>query len=339
MDIKIYKEKIKELLANTSISKNNIFEYDFSEYKDEFDEVFSFYQENLINNSKYGITPSVIFFNNNLTVNAKAGKDNSYYIISINMGTIVKLIEMFKEKTDLLDEENNKDFLEFEAFLDIPINNLMYQNAFHFTFYHEMAHLIQKSEFLENNLYEHLDNSNDFSERRHLLELDADEFSSISIGSHIIQYSEKMFGDDLTDEQFENLLVIACSSVFLYLLSFPSNIRKIHYDRFSHPHPVIRVLSIIFAIVSYCIESLQSKGTDITLNSKETVNKTFEFSKSLSESFFEGSNPISEFQESLEEEGLCILDYLTKYQNLKINDRTLAVYKWNQMVTKIKKSQ
>lgn len=337
MSIELYYTLTDELVKNNVITKNNIFDYDSSPYKDEFNNIFSFYQKNLIHNAKYGIVPSVLFFNNNFSINAMANKVNGYYVISLNMGTVVRLIEMFIEKPELLNEEDNSAFLKFETLLDNPINVLMYQNAIHFTFYHEMAHLIQKSQLLENNLYEHLDNLESFSELRHILELDADEFSAISIGAHLLQYAERMFGLDLTNEQIDNLLVISCSSVFLYILSFPSNRREIYYEKFTHPHPVIRITSIIFIVVGYCIETLKAKGIDMNLNSKEIVNKTLYFTKKISTHFFEDSNLISDYIKSLGDEGSNIMDYLTKYQELKDKDFSLAVNKWNLMV-KIKES-
>lgn len=330
MNTELYKKKKEELVANLPINPDSVFEYDTSLYADEFDDIFSFYHENLEHNSRYGITPNIVFFNTNFSFNAWASKHNSYYVISFNMGLIVSLIQMFREKPGLLDEKEQKEFVDFEKLLDNPIHILMYQNAIHFTFYHEMGHLIQKSDLLENRMLEHLDNSEEYSERRHLLELDADEFSSVSIGAHILQYAENMFGEKVTKSQFENLLIIACSSTFLYLLSFPSNQRKIHYEKFSHPHPVIRVMWIIFSIAGYCSRSLEAKGIKLGLDPKAIIDKTFDFCEQVSEYFFD-DDPMSKFMDSLQSEGLKIMAYLTKFQKLKENDRSLALYKWNQI--------
>lgn len=338
MNIELYKEGKKVLLDNTPLKEDYIFEYENSPYADEFDNIFSFYQENLERNAKYGIQPSIVFFNSNLSINAWASKHNDIYIISFNMGLVVSLIQSFREKVDLLTEENNKEFFDFEKYLDNPISILMHQNSVHFTFYHEMGHLIQKSDLLENRLYEHLDNSGEYSEIRHLLELDADEFSALSIGAHILQYAEKMFGANITKSQFENLIVISCSSVFLYLLSFKSYQREMYYEKFTHPHPIVRIMWIVFTIVGYCKRSLEAKGITLGLNGKSIVNKTFEFSKSISNQFFH-DDPIGDFNESLANEGKNIMAYLTKFQGLKENDKTLAVSKWNEVAQDIMKKK
>jgi hypothetical protein len=330
MNIDLYKRKTEEVINKTSIERKHLFEYDLSPYNEEFDDVFGFYQENLDLNAKYGIIPSIIFFNNNRTINAKAGKVDGYYIISMNMGLIVGLITMFENKVDLLKEEINKDFIDFEKILDSTIHHLMYQNAVHFTFYHEMAHLIQKSELLEYNLYEHLDNSQGFSERRHLLELDADEFSSISIGVHILDYVEKTFGKEFKSQQLEKLLIVACSSILIYLLNFKSYVRKIYFEEMSHPHPIIRIMWITFSIIGYCTRTLEAKGIKTNLTTKDVYNKTLDFSESVSDHFFD-NNPITEYKESIREAVLEMMSYMGKYQNLKNEDETLAVNKWNQL--------
>ncbi len=333
MNYESYRKKTEEVTDKTSTNKNHIFEYDLSPYTDEFDEVFGFYQENLGINEKYRIIPSVVFFNNNQTINAKAGKIDDYYIISLNMGLIVGLINIFRNKTDLIREESHKEFFDFEKSLDVPIHDLMYQNAVHFTFYHEMAHLIQKSEFLENYLYENLDNSQGFSERRHLLELDADEFSSLSIGVHILDYAEKTFGSEFNSEQLEKLIIISCSSIFIYFLNFKSYVRKIYFEKMSHPHPSIRIMWIAFSVIEYCTRTLEAKGKKINLTTKEVYNKTLDFSESIADQFFT-TNPVTEYKSSIGEVPLEMISYIGKYQNLKNGDKSLAVNKWNQLYKK-----
>jgi hypothetical protein len=76
LNIELYKEKKKELLDNTPLKADYIFEYDSSPYADEFNNVFSFYQEDLKHNARYGIEPSIVFFNSNLSINAWASKYN-----------------------------------------------------------------------------------------------------------------------------------------------------------------------------------------------------------------------------------------------------------------------
>lgn len=334
-----YLLKTKELINNTDILKTDVFDYEWSPYRDEFDDMFSFYQNTLDRDSKYGIAPSIFFFNNNLDVNAYAKKTLSeYYVISINKGTIGSLINMFVEKQESLSTILGEDFLNFEQSLDTSINILMYQNAVHFTFYHEEAHLIQKSKLLESTIYEDTQENSNYSLEKHILEIDADEFSSLSIGSHIFQYAETTFGGKITTSQWEKLIIIACSSAFLYILSLNSNKNKnMYYYERSHPHPVIRITWIVHTIVGYCVRNFIKSDPRHNLKVNDVVNKTLDFSKIISEHIYQDSL-ISNYIEVFEKEGVRIFDYLYKLEKLKQNDKSLAVSKWNLNVINIQKS-
>lgn len=329
-----YKKIIEEIVNNTSIPRDVIFDYELSPFKDEFDSAFEFYYEALLRNEYYGIEPSLLFFKNDFSINAAAGFGYGYYIIYIHMGTIHGLIKRFREQTDLIINSGNDNFVEFEKSLDVPINELMYQNAMHFTFYHEMAHLIQKSDLLENMLYEQSVNESDFSITNHLLELDADQFSSLCIGAHVLQYIKKIFGAELTNEQLENTLILICSSALFYILSFRTNKLEIYYKENTHPHPVIRISCIVFHIVGYVIQSLTKEGYSVEIDIKEIVNKCLDFSNKLSVNKFK-DNQIDNYINIVGREALNITGYLREIRELEAQDKTLASYKWNIMATKL----
>ena len=142
----------------------------------------------------------------------------------------------------------------------------MYQLTMHFTFYHELAHLVQKSEYLESHLYERPFEVEEFDLTRHKLEIDADSFSGISIASHIQQYALKHFGDDLDSNKMESLIQMFCSSALLYFLAFQSCKGEIYFYENSHPHPMIRILNFILTITNYLQQSPKLTERKITLN-------------------------------------------------------------------------
>ena len=250
------------------------------------------------------------------------------------MGTIFRLINMFKDKSGFLNNTNNEEFMQFERSLDSSINELMYQNAVHYIFYHEIAHLIQNSEFLESNLYEHLENMSEFSIRKHVLELDADEYSSICIGAHITQYAINNFGSNLTSGIFEKLLIIVCSSALLFMMTFQTNKKEIYYEEMSHPHPIIRITCIISVIVNYSLDNLRQQGINLQIDPKQVVAKTISFSSKVSVEIL-NENPIEIYQKQLEIEALNISKYIKKTNEIKEGDQTLAAYKWNIMARKL----
>lgn len=323
-----YRRVIAEVSKSAGIDANEIFDFENSPSKDEFDQIFTFYQETLLSNGGYGIEPSFLYFNTGFSANAQAKKAYNCYLISINMGMVVNLMNMFKGKFSLLEDTNNDDFVKFQTLLDTPINELMYQNAFHFTFYHEMAHLIQNSEFLDGALHERVETSVEYSIQRHNLELDADEFSALCIGAHTIQYAQHMFGSSLDTDKVEKLLTIVCSSALMYLLSFGTNSDDIYYEEKSHPHPIIRITRIVATTVHYSIQALTQIGFQLDLKPQRIIAEAIRFSNNISCKVL-GNNPIERYEQYLNTEKGNIEAYIRKTDDLRAGDASYAVYKWN----------
>lgn len=324
-------EVLSSLIEKNIISKSDIFDYNESPFKDEFESIDTFYQNNLLHySSRYEIWPCAIFINNDFSANAKAAKKEEFYIVSINMGTVFKLINYFYDNTDLINDDGLKEYQEFETHLDNPIHILLHQMALHFTFYHEMAHLVQRSDFLASTIFEDINNESNFSIERHVLELDADEFSAISIIAHVTDYGEKTFEEELTQEKMQILITIACSAILIYFLSFDSykNAKEIYTRETTHPHPAIRIIWIIITMVQYVNQDLIGRGHKFNLDEKDTVQRVLNFSKLVGIKIF-GDDTVSEFLESIETNLLKVATYLSELQHLKHTDPSLAVSKWN----------
>jgi hypothetical protein len=250
----------------------------------------------------------------------------------MNMGTVVRLMEMFKDNDNLLNIEVHNDLIVFEKLLDVPINVLMYQNLIHFTFYHELGHLIQKSDYLESGLFENIVTEEDFNFYRHVLELDADEYSTLSIGTHLIQYSDKIFGKTVSKEQFENLVVINGCSIFLYLRNFYSNIYELYYFEKTHPHPTIRITSIIFTLIQYCNIGLKEKGFDFgQLEPGKILERILKLSEEVSENVLGHVHLEADYHKTMISDLPKIIDYLIKYREIRETDNFLSVSKWNEI--------
>ncbi|MDY0143743.1 MAG: hypothetical protein RBR97_17800 [Bacteroidales bacterium] len=327
-----YTQKIEELIKLTKTKKEDIFLFDNSIYKNEFENVFSFYQEALERNKIYGIDKSYFFFNNYKSINAKARKENDVYYVSVNMGTIVHLINMYLEKDNLLDENKHKAIIEFEKLLDTSIQNLMYQNVVHFTFYHELAHLIQNSEFLLSSLNEIVDNESKFNIENHILELDADEFSALCIGAHLFDYADRIFGKKYNAKHFEILITILGSSIFLYLNKFQSNTAVIYYKEFIHPHPMIRITNIMFTLTRYCSSLLVHKGIKVSMSEKDIYLKILSFSEQISVKVLDTNNWTTDYLKVLNDNYQNIIDYFKEIKEKKDNNVNLAVSKRNSLL-------
>ncbi len=325
--MKNYPQVVEEFKSKIFTSEDDIFDYQDTLYEQEFDETFIFYQETLNENAHYGITPNLLYFNTNYSINARAGKSETHYLISINMGTLVHLITTFKNN-DNISIISGEEFKLTEGYLDSPINELMYQNAVHFTFYHEMAHLIQNSSQLLLGLYEHSDNSAEFCIENHQLELDADEYSAISLAAHTVQYARNNFGDNPSSGQVVELLVIVCTSALIYILSFPTNKRELYYKELSHPHPVIRITRIINVIVSHCLQTFKQVGIDLEIKVALIVKQTIGLAGKIMNDIT-GENLTEKYLFYLMTEGENISSYITEFDKLGMDNQLLAVNRWN----------
>src|SRR5690349_2805193 len=101
MPIYNYQAITDELVVNNVTPKNDIFFFEESPIAPVFAHYFQFCQENLSERCKeYNIQPAKFYFRNEFSVNASAGKTpapNEYYIIRVNMGTLMSLYSLFYE--------------------------------------------------------------------------------------------------------------------------------------------------------------------------------------------------------------------------------------------------
>lgn len=323
-----YSEKIKLLSGLLRFPIGEFFDLEFSPHAEEYLDVITFYDTTLQNYALYGIVPAFIYFNNYTSRNAKAGILNGNYLISMNKGLIFWLIKSFKDEPRI-DEIDIPLFNRLRPHLDVPISKLMYQMSVHFTFYHEMAHLIQQSDIIGLNLEEIPIENAEYDETKHLLELDADEFSSLCLGSHALQYLQKLFGEG-GKPVLEALLIILNVPIILYVLSFYTNGKDFYLREMSHPHPAIRLMLITLTIVHYCNQSLSIKKREFQIDYKFVIQQALEMAQYMETEFMSTKRVetlIKVLRENLED----ILKYVDYFNGLKEGNESLAVYKWNQV--------
>lgn len=325
-----YKNEVEEIIANTDFIDNQIFDITLSPHVDEFANTFNFYRETLSSAVKYGVDSSYIFFYNDRVPNAKAGISNGHGIIFFNAGLLISLIQNLLGKIEIDDVVKN-EYAEFHKFLDNPANNLVYQAAQHFTFYHELGHLIQQSENLRTYLPERSTQPELFDFTMHKLEIDADSFSAIAIAAHVHQYIFKIFGEDLSNDKIESIIEIFCSGVLLYFLSFDSFKDEMYYEEGTHPHPILRILNVIMIIAQYCRESPLIKNKGIDINHLKIMNQTLSLASKLEEKSF-GTSKSKTFLETIRKERKEIIEYYKKIRSYIPENHVLAENMWNEVV-------
>ncbi|MDP3945231.1 MAG: hypothetical protein Q8Q51_05000 [Lutibacter sp.] len=327
-----YSKETKSVVENTEFTVGEVFDFEPSPYKEEFRKTFNFSKGALNLASKYGVDNGLIFFYNDFSVNARAGKSNGFNIIFLNSGLQIWTIQNLFEKNEI-HEILKAIYVKEIDYLDNPINVLMYQLTMHFTFYHELAHLVQKSEYLESHLYERPFEVVEFDLTRHKLEIDADSFSGISIATHIQQYALKHFGDDLDSNKMESLIEMFCSSSLLYFLSFQTCKDEIYYYENSHPHPMIRILNIILTITNYLQQSPKLAERKIALNHIKIFKATIK-TTSLIETNVLKTKQAENFEKIISTEMKGIVKYISKIRDFKPDNFKLAVDVWNENTKK-----
>lgn len=249
-----YSDIIEELKANAQVPSGDIFEYDFSEIKEIYQRYFQFCQENLTEEcSDFEIQPAKFYYRSEYGINARAGLQNGYFIIGVNMQTIHSLYDLFYEKNDIFETDPFllENYKKLTDKFDVPVGHLMFQLATLFTFYHERAHLIQKSDLLSTTLFEQPTpiDGQAFSIERHVIELDADLDAAHKICFHLIEYFKKLETDDKTSENLQKILSLGVASVFSYFLLYYKDDVKVYYKKYTHPHPLVRISYIVDCFV------------------------------------------------------------------------------------------
>ncbi len=328
MTISEYNLKILEIEKELELPKNEFFDIEFCPERPEILDLFNFYITTLEQQSYYGISPCFIYINNYRIINARAGVIYGKGVITINCGLLFWLFSEFKNKLEIDTYKGIKLFELLKPRLDLPISKLMYQTGLHFTFYHEMAHLVQKSEQLTPFLDEKPQNNEEYSKERHLLELDADEFSSLCIGTHTMQYAEKLFNKSLNASVFEGIICLILIPIILYLISFSKYEDDIYFETNTHPHPSIRLINIALTITHYCNQSLKAKKYDFQIDQFRVITYALEIAHELDVEFYQ-LNRVEHFRKILSENRRKISKYIHSFVELKKNNDSLSVSKWN----------
>jgi hypothetical protein len=279
-----YTEIIDDLIAKAQVPSGDIFEYEFSQISDVYERYFQFCQENLTEEcDEFGIQPAKLYYRTEYGINARAGLQNSYFIIGVNMQTIHALYDLFYERNNIFDTDPFllDNYKELTDKFDIPPGHLMFQLATLFTFYHERAHLIQKSDLLTNSLFEQPTpiNPQNFSIERHVIELDADLDAAHKICFHLVEYFKKLDAHDRTVENLQKILSIGVASVFSYFLLYYKEDVKVYYKENTHPHPLVRISYIVDCFVRVA-------EINIIGNLKLDLGKTIRDGFSIADTFY-----------------------------------------------------
>lgn len=279
-----YDIDISEAIKSKVYNYSDIFEFRGTPNEILFSRFYDFCRENLeIQSKKIKIAPNFFIFSTDYSVNARAIKTvEDMYGIKINLGLFGYCINNILNNNDLNNyiEKKNEDLFNL---LDNPPSVLSFQIATQFTYYHELGHLMQFTKLSSKSLSleERLADASDYNLENHKLEINADSYASIAIASHIQQYAENIFGDDLNRFKIENLSKILLSSLLNYIASFSNDLSNLYLKEKSHPHPFIRMFNIGLSVINYLNQSSFLSEKKIKLNLYQLNKDVFDYYEEL----------------------------------------------------------
>lgn len=269
MSIYNYEEIIQELKDKGVITGQDVFDFSLYPNKHIFEEFFQFCQVNLSEvcvELGYNIEPAKLYFTNRTSVNACAAHGEKYYVIKINMGAIHNVFDLFCNNDILEDEE----LLTYKEFNDLIVKDkgasivfLMFQAAIQFTYYHELGHLIQfsqqgggKASIAE----QYTGTNGKFEPLKHIMEYDADNHGTHNVAFHTDDFWNHLSSSLKTEDNLRKLIVISLTGILGYIFFLWQSLKEdIYYDKYDHPHPLIRVTWI----VGIFINTLETKYDSI----------------------------------------------------------------------------
>jgi hypothetical protein len=284
----IYEDEISELLRNAhTINKNDVYNYIGKDLETEFDEYFNFCLSNLREEcGMFNIQPSFFYFHDSNYPKAVAittTPPNKSYIIRVYKGILTNLHDLFLQPT--IASKIISKYIALQSVSATPINRLMFQYSTLFTYYHELAHLIQRSDYTNTTSIEEISNQQGSEDKQqHIREIDADYFAASNLAQHICQYWDEIrqYDPSVSNNQLYELVVISMASINCYLAySLETFQKEIYFYENSHPHTVNRLLLILGVINDYIKNHLEITTEDATLMTLSTIDLAYDILQHL----------------------------------------------------------
>jgi hypothetical protein len=326
-----YDIEIENSTKNGILKNADIFDFRGLPIEEHFGGLYKFCRENLdINSLKENISPNIFLYTNSFEINAKAGFINGQNVILINLGLMKNCLSNYSGNKRLDEFVDNK-FPNLIKKLDNPMSHLAFQLTTQFTYYHELAHLFQFCNKKKEIELQERKTDDTYDLMKHKLEINADTYASISIATHLQQYIDKIFGNEIDKKIISDTIKILGACLLNYVINF-SDKTEIYIDNYSHPHPFLRLLNIILNISNH-IESMPNlKEKDIALNGSEIFKSILEFYQELEDN---GIFPtkFSDLVYKTETFYNEILKYMNEILNFDSSDYEDAMDVWNKHIT------
>lgn len=327
-----YKQEVDYAIENMIATFSDIFDFEGTPNEKFYKDLYLFCRENLdIHFTRKVLPQSSFLYSTYLKVNAKAIPNKSAIII--NMGLIHDCIKKYLYNYALNDFIKLKEPVLATMF-DSSVSYLVFQVNTQFTYYHELAHLFQFSKNETELEFQERCTDDRFDIMMHKLEINADTYSSICIATHIDQYIDKSFGENVSQELITKTLTVFGACLLEYIMSFDGKL-ELYFEERSHPHSLIRLLNIILNIVNHFSLIPKYKEKGIKLEAITLFSNIIDFHKELEGNniFTSGfSNLFAQYATNIPK----IVSYITTIMDLGYdNGFTDAMSVWNDHVKTI----
>lgn len=328
-----YSIDVNNAIKYEILNKSDICDFWSDDLKNIVSKYYNFCRESLDKYSeRIGIKPNVFIYSNDLTPNARAGvnKDRTFAII-INKGLMVDCKKTFldNEKLNAYIEEKYKHVADN---LDMKVSELAFQVATQFTFYHELAHLLQFTKNTEQiELYENVDIESEYSLEKHILEINADGFASIALATHILQYIERIYEEEeISNSNAKDIIVILGVCLLNYIANFYTDNLNLYFRENTHPHPFFRIFNIVLSFANY-IHETEWRDRNINIRLPEIYQEVIDLYIELEkENIFD--TKFEEFIKGGEKYQKKINDYLGEVIEFNLDNYHNAFDLWNKYI-------
>nr|WP_294790460.1 hypothetical protein [uncultured Mucilaginibacter sp.] len=273
-----FDQAVNELVNQAGVPYGYIFDFRAADKASIFERFYDFCQTNLTGHTtEADIQPAMFYFNPNQGINARAYQQNGYFLIEFYLGLFIKLYNHLYNYNEGFDT----DQVLYEKYMPLVLEDvtpgvIMYQVATQFAFYHERAHLIQRSSKLSQGIdEEYVQGPNvayDFDQ--HLREFDADMDGAQIICWHMIEYWKKYPAEQQTLGTISSLLALAASAIFTFFVYLEGRDTPVYYDEKSHPHPLIRITYVIDFFMGVAERNLPNMELDARAVLREAFDIT-----------------------------------------------------------------
>jgi len=318
-------ENVKELLLKDNIT--DAIDYSKNDPFKVIEPYFQFCQQNLSEEcGEFDIQPARIYIRGRLEVNAAATRTANHSIIAINYGLIPHLFKFFTYGDSIFEKEELQAYQSLDKTFDLDL--LSFQLTTQFTYYHELAHLIQRSpiqNFWLDELYaKYIKEGDGYSLNKHVYEFDADLHGAGNEALHMIDYWKRLENSLQTSTHLGMLLSVGAGAILSYFLLLMEKYANIYYKAGDHPHPIVRIAYIVDMFVKTAQINLPE---GIVLDSKDILSRAFRFAQLWFEQEKIKEQAVKEFAKFFLNEGQNIADYINnvlipeslKYPELVMN--------------------